>query len=275
MRPFHRMLTVLAAVGFGCLLLLSAWLYTRPPEASIVIEVAGSTSVTPLLEYMATRYSRIKPGVDVRVSGTGSSDGVQAATTGSSDLGMTSRALRGRERDANLKEHVIALDAIVVVVHPSNAINDLTFDQVRQIFRGEITSWSQLGSVDAPIVVVSREPGSGTRGAFEQAARFAGELRNGAYELDGTGAVKAAVAGNPHAVGYISLGFLDQYIQPVSIDSVRATPLTIASHTYPVIRPFIVLEPVDGLSPAAAVFLEWMLSPEGQSVAATRWAAVQ
>lgn len=275
MRPFHRMLTVLAVVGFACLIVVSAWLYTRPPESITVIEVAGSTSVAPLLENLATHYSSRNPGVVVRVSGTGSSDGVQAAAIGSSDLGMTSRALRSRELAHGLKGHVIAMDAIVLIVHPANTVYSLTIEQVRHIFRGEITSWSQLGGANAPIVVVSREPGSGTRGAFEQAVGFAGELRNGAYELDGSGAVKAAVAGNPLAIGYISLGFHDQHILPLRINGVRATPQTISSYEYPVVRPFIVLEPAHGLSPSTAELLEWILSPEGQSVAATRWAAVQ
>lgn len=241
------------------------------------IEIAGSTSAAPMLEMLAAQYMQRYPGVEIRVNGTGSSDGIQAAGTGSSDIGMSSRNLEESEKDPDVLEVLAALDAIAVVVHPDNPVRNLDMDQIRAVFTGGITDWTEINGSSGDIVVVSREPGSGTRGAFEYIVSFRGLLKAGSYELDGSAAVQAAVARNPAAIGYISTAYLNRNVRAVSVDSFYPSSANVADGSYPVVRPFYLLHQreLEVENPAAAMFLDWILSAEGQSLIARRWTAVR
>ncbi|MDR2494312.1 MAG: phosphate ABC transporter substrate-binding protein, partial [Spirochaetaceae bacterium] len=228
------------------------------------IEIAGSTSVAPLMEMLAESYLKSNAGVKININGTGSSDGIKAASSGTSELGMSSRELSPSEKGLGLTERVIAVDGIAVAVHLRNPVTDLTVEQIRGIYAGEITRWEEITSgKTGRIAIVSREPGSGTRGAFEELVGLKDKLALGAVEFDGSGAVKAEISRNPDAIGYLSLGSMDSSIRAVSVGGAEATALNVRNGSYLMARPFIVLS-AKSIRPESARFLEWILTPAGQ-----------
>jgi phosphate transport system substrate-binding protein len=242
---------------------------------SYTIEVAGSTSVSPLMEKLGAAYHGAHPEITVNVNGTGSSDGIKAANQKTSELGMSSRNLKAAEKGYGLTELVIAVDAIAAIVHPANPVSNLTVEQIKGIYTGKIKNWKDVGGKNSPIAVVSREPGSGTRGAFEEIIGFVDQLVLGAAEFDGTGGVRAAVAGNENAIGYISLGSMDPQVKAISVDGVAATKQNVVNGSFKIARPFLVLYHQDNLSAEGKKFLDWTMSPEGQKIAGTNWIAVK
>ncbi|MFQ5885795.1 MAG: phosphate ABC transporter substrate-binding protein [Anaerolineae bacterium] len=228
------------------------------------ITLAGSTSVEPFAGLLAERYMAEHPtSAPINVQGGGSSAGIQAAQSGSAEIGMSSRWLKEEER--GLKTILIARDAIAIIVHPSNPISDLSLDQVRGIFTGRIENWASLGGNDRPITVVTREEGSGTRGAFEELVMGVERITPDALRQDSNGAVRVIVAGDPGAIGYISLGIVDERVKPLSIGGVSPSQETVSSEAYGLVRPFLFLvrgEP-QGL---AKEFIDYVLSPSGQEI---------
>ncbi|MCG8452103.1 MAG: phosphate ABC transporter substrate-binding protein [Spirochaetales bacterium] len=240
-------------------------------EDGYTIEVSGSTTVYPLMELLGERYSELNPGIRINANGTGSSDGIKAANQGTSELGMASRNLKTEEKGFGLDELAIAFDGIAPVVHPDNPLKQLSLDQIQKIYTGQITDWSQLGGQAGAIAVVSREPGSGTRGAFEGIVGFKDLLVAGASEFDGNGGVKAAVASNPDAIGYLSLGYLDSSVHGVAVEGAEATVENVVNGSFLIARPLLVLYRGDDLSHQTQTFLDWVMGEEGQSIAATKW----
>lgn len=228
------------------------------------ITLAGSTSVEPFAELLAERYVAEHPAsAAINVQGGGSSAGIQAAQSGSAEIGMSSRWLKEEER--GLETILIARDAIAIIVHPSNPLSDLALNQVREIFTGRIENWASLGGSDRPITVVTREEGSGTRGAFEGLVMGEERITLASLRQDSNGAVRVMVAGDPGAIGYISLGIVDERVKPVSIEGVFPSQETVSSEAYGLVRPFLFLvrgEP-QGL---AKEFIEYVLSPSGQEI---------
>ncbi|MDR2471539.1 MAG: phosphate ABC transporter substrate-binding protein [Treponema sp.] len=238
------------------------------------IEAGGSTSVTPLMEQFAAAYARVKPGVKVNINPTGSGDGIKNAGT-LYQIGMTSRELTAAEKGQGLKETVIAIDGIAVIVHRSNPVADLSVEQIRDIYSGAITDWSQVsgGKKQGRIAVNSREAGSGTRGAFEELVGLKALVR-GANESTSTGAIKAGVAQNPDAIGYISLGSLDRSVRALSVGGVAANAANVKKGSYKIARPFIVLSR-DNAHAESKAFLAWMLGKEAQEIVKKSWIAVR
>ncbi len=273
------MQAAIAAFVFGCAALPLAAAGNADQKGSeaksYTIEVAGSTSVAPLMEKLGAAYHGGNPAVTINVNGTGSSDGIKAANQKTSELGMSSRNLKAAEKGYGLTELVIAVDAIAAIVHPSNPVQNLSIEQVKAIYTGKIKNWKDVGGRNSPIAVVSREPGSGTRGAFEEIIGFTDQLVLGAAEFDGTGGVRAAVAGNENAIGYISLGSMDPQVKAISIDGVEATKKNVVNGTFKIARPFLVLYHQDALSPEGKKFLAWVMSAEGQKIAGSSWIAVK
>ncbi len=233
-------------------------------EDEATIEITGSTSVYPLMEELAAEFMEQNPGLTINVSGTGSGDGVTGANTGVAEIGMASRNLKSSEMGYGLDELVIAVDAIAVVVHPSNPVNTLTLDQIKGIYTGSITNWSQVGGANRPISVISREPGSGTRGAFEGVVGFADQLVAGAVEFDGTGGARAAAAGNENAIAYISLGSMAPEVKALAVNGVEATVENVVNGSYAISRPFLILYREDNIQDITKAFLEYMVSEEAQ-----------
>ncbi|MDR2029350.1 MAG: phosphate ABC transporter substrate-binding protein [Treponema sp.] len=244
--------------------------------AAYTIEVAGSTSVTPLMELLAADYGKVRANVRININGTGSSDGIKAAASGASELGMSSRELSATEKGSGLDELIIAIDGIAVIVNSNNPVGNLTMDQIRNIYTGQITNWSDVvPGKSGRIAVVSREPGSGTRGAFEEIVGFQDKLVLGATEFDGTGAIKAEISRNPDAIGYISLGSVDGSVKTVPVEGVNATNANVVNGSYKIARPFIVLSLKDKISQETRSFLDWIMGPGGQAIVKTSWIPVR
>ena len=243
--------------------------------APYTIEVGGSTSVTPLMELFAEEYQKLKPNIKVNINGTGSGDGINNAGV-LYQIGMSSRELTPAEQGRGLKDTTIAIDGIAVIVNKDNPVNNLTLLQIRDIYTGAVTDWSQVsnGALRGRIAVVSREEGSGTRGAFEELVGFQGRLLAGANESTSTGAIKAGIAQNPNAIGYISLGSVDDTIKAISVGGVAASTANVVNGSYKIARPFIVLTG-SNVHAETAAFIQWMLSAEGQAVVRRSWISVR
>lgn len=255
----------------GALALMSMFTATSAVAAQ-TITVSGSTSVTGVMEVLAETYTG-KTGINVEVQGTGSSAGIRAANEGTSMLGMSSRDVKDSEMREGLNETVIARDGIAVAVNNANPVKGLTMEQITKIYKGEITDWSQVGGNKGPIVVVTRDTASGTRGAFEEimsltrkvAGKKVSAISPRAQVGNGNGMVKTMVANNPNAIGYISLGSVDESLRAVEVNGAPASVAGIQAGTYPIARPFMILH--DTNAPGVATdFLGWILTEEGQAI---------
>jgi phosphate transport system substrate-binding protein len=247
------LLTVLAAAA-GC-----------ARQSRSALTVAGSTSVQPFAEKWAEAFRAKHPDVEIQIQGGGSTAGVKAAETGAAQIGMVSRHLHPDEA-AQLQAFEVARDGLAIIVHPSNPVKSLTKEQVQRIYAGEITNWKQVGGTDAPITVITREEGSGTRGAFEELVMGKDKkISNSALVQDSTGAVRQMVSSNPGAIGYISLGLVDSSVKPVPLDGVDPTDANIDAGMYPLVRPFLFVTKGEA-SGIAKEFIEWVRGPEGQVV---------
>ena len=230
------------------------------------LSISGSTSVGPLAEKLADKYVEIND-IKIEVNQIGSSAGITNATSGVSEIGMSSRDLKEEEKANGLKETIVAYDGIVVVTHPSNKVKDLTMEQVKQIFTGEVTNWKELGGDDMEIVVVSREDGSGSRDAFQEIVDYSsGELVRSAIIASGNGNIKTTVAMNKHAVGFISFEYIDESISTVDINGVEATAENVLQQTYSLSRPFLFVYKEEHLSTEGQQFIDYILSPKGQNI---------
>jgi len=237
-------------------------------DAPFVIEIGGSTSVVPVLELLANDFHAANPNVRINIHSTGSSDGVRNAGS-LYQFGMTSRELTPAELGLGLSEQLLAIDGIAVIVNYNSPITNLTIEQIRGIYTGEITDWSQVSNAKSgAIAVITREEGSGTRGAFEEMVGFPGQLRLGAVEGPSTGAVRSNVAGNPNAIGYISVGSIDGSVRAISVNGVAPTTANMVSGAYGISRPFIML--YRDLHPASRAFLDWAIT-DGQALVARSW----
>ena len=186
------------------------------------VSMSGSTSMEKLANAVAESFMAKYSNVTVTAEFTGSSAGIESVLAGSCDIGNSSRALTDDEKAEGAVENIVAIDGIAVVVDPANTVTNLTKDQLISIYTGETTNWSEVGGADQAIVVVGREAGSGTRGAFEELLEIEDACAY-ANELDSTGAVMAKVASTPGAIGYVSLDVLDDTVIAVQLDGVDAT----------------------------------------------------
>jgi phosphate transport system substrate-binding protein len=248
-----------------------------PGNAPYTITVAGSTSVNPLMELLTAEYAKVRGNVKFNISATGSGDGIKAVPAETAEIGMSSRELTPAEIGTGIDVHLIAIDGIAVIVNANNPVSNLTIDQIRNVYTGAVTDWSALGGGrSGRIAVVSREPGSGTRGAFEELVKFQDQLVNGAIEFDGTGAVKAEISRNIDAIGYISLGSVDNSVKTVNVDGVIASTANVINNTYKIARPFLLLtKQGKTLNPETKSFLDWILTPAGQNIVKTSWISVK
>lgn len=241
------------------------------PSLSGQLSVAGSTSVQPLAEKLASAFEAANPQVKIDVQGGGSSVGVKSAGDGTVDIGTASRNVKDEELQQypDLVVTTIARDGIAVIVHPGVTVDGLTKEQVRDIFAGVITNWKEVGGADRPIVVVSREEGSGTRGAFQDMVMGGEEppIVDTAILQPSNGAVRTTVASTPDAIGYISFGYLDDSVKALAINGVAATVENALNGTYPVVRPFNMVTKGEPTGLAKA-WLDWILSDAGQQIVA-------
>jgi len=243
-------------------------------EAGGSVVTAGSTSVQPLSEELAAVFMDANPGYTVDVQGGGSGQGIKSIQEGIADIGALSRNLKDEEKSSVSKEITIALDGIAVVVNKDTTVKNLTLEQIRQIYTGEINNWKEVGGVDAPITVVSREEGSGTRGAFTEITKVlvkdaaGNETDNtvaNALIQPSTGSVKTTVASTPNTIGYVSLGALDDSVKTVKVEGVVPSIENVIDGSYKISRPFIYVVG-EKVSETAQLYLDFVLSEEGQAV---------
>ena len=241
------------------------------------VSVVGSTTVAEPMEQLAEAYKGVAPDVEVEVQGNGSSAGIKAVSDGTADVGMSSRELSDSEKSLGLTETVIAYDGIAVVVNPANGVKDLTMDQVKGIYEGTITNWREVGGADQDIIVVTREAGSGTRSAFEEIvglldADDASTITDTALVSEGTGSIMATVASKEAAIGYISLGYMDDTVVGVAIDGVEPTTETVKNDEYKISRPLLVL--TKEANEATQNFVNYIVGEEGQEIMSEKYISV-
>lgn len=231
------------------------------------ISLAGSTSMEKLCEAMSESFMADNQGITVTVEYVGSGAGIESLSKGSVDIGNSSRNLKPEELSNGCVENVVALDGIAVIVDKNNGVTDVSSENLKKLYTGEIKNWKELGGADEAVVVIGREAGSGTRDAFEELL----ELRDKcdyAQQLDSTGAVLAKVASTPGAIGYVSLDVVDESVLSVSIDSVEANEQNILAGKYLLSRPFVMATKGDVSSQNELVqkWFEYVNSEKGKEI---------
>jgi phosphate transport system substrate-binding protein len=231
------------------------------------ITLAGSTAFQPFAEKLAERYLAIHPDASVNVQGGGSAVGIQAALSGAAQIGMAD-LVQLPDEAKTLTATVVARDGIAIVVHPANPVPGLTAAQAREVFTGRITNWKDLGGPDATIRVICREEGSGTRRSFDKLVLGGDRVSPNALFQNSNGTAREAVASDPNAIGYVSIGLVNDKVKALLWDGVAATNADVSNGTYPLARPIYFLtrgEP----APLVKRFIDFVLSPEGQQILGT------
>lgn len=236
-------------------------------DISGTITMAGSTSMEKLANAVAESFMIKYPNVTVTAEFTGSSAGIESVLSGNVNIGNASRALKDSEKESGAVENIVAIDGIAVISDSANEVADLTKEQLISIYTGQTTNWSELGGADSAIVVVGREAGSGTRGAFEELLGIEEQCAY-ANELDSTGAVMAKVASTPGAIGYVSLDVIDETVKAFSLEGVEATAENIKAGNYFLSRPFVMATKGEITQQDAAVqeLFSYLASEEGKEV---------
>lgn len=232
------------------------------------ISMVGSTSMEKLANALSEAFMEEYPEVTVTAEFVGSGAGIEAVTNGTADIGNSSRSLKDEEKAAGVVENVVAIDGIAVCVDPANEVADLTKEQLTNIYNGTVTNWKEVGGADEPIIVIGREAGSGTRGAFEELVDLQDACKY-ANELDSTGAVIAKVASTPGAIGYASLDALDDSVKALSLEGVEATAENIKAGNYFLSRPFVMATKgeISEQNDLVQAWFDFVLGDEGQQVA--------
>ena len=232
------------------------------------ISMVGSTSMEKLANALSEAFMEEYPDVTVTAEFVGSGAGIEAVTNGTADIGNSSRSLKDEEKAAGVAENIVAIDGIAVGVDPANEVADLTKEQLTNIYNGTVTNWKEVGGADEPIIVIGREAGSGTRGAFEELVDLKDACKY-ANELDSTGAVIAKVASTPGAIGYASLDALDDSVKALSLEGVEATAENIKAGNYFLSRPFVMATKgeISEQNDLVQAWFDFVLGDEGQQIA--------
>lgn len=243
-------------------------------EATTKVVIAGSTSVQPLSEELAYTYMENNGGVTIEVQGGGSGQAAVSLADGIADIGALSRPVKDDEKSTIVQEYVIAKDGIAVIVNAELGVVDLTKDEIRDIFTGKITNWKKVGGPDEKITVVSREAGSGTRGAFTELTGVmvkdgeGNEVDNTTLDAivqPSTGSVLQTVGSTPGAIGYVSMEAVNENVTALRINGVPITKETVLDGSYAISRPFIYAVAAE-VSEAAQAFIDFVMSDEGQAL---------
>ena len=232
------------------------------------VATGGSTSMKNVIAALTEGFAEVEPGVTVSYDPTGSGAGITGATDKTLDIGLSSRALKDDEK-ADVDGTTIALDGIAIIVNNARKVEDLTVDQLKQMFTGEITNWSEVGGDDGEIVLIGREAGSGTRDGFESIVDVKDSCKY-AQELTATGAVISAVEANPLAIGYASLSAVGDTVKMVTVGGVECSEDTVKDGSYEVQRPFVfVTNKSVTLSEQAQAFFDFATSADAADLIRT------
>ena len=231
------------------------------------VSTNGSTSMEKVIGILSEEFMAKNPDVGVTYDPTGSGTGIEAASNGSADIGLSSRALKEEESSAGLNGTTVALDGIAIIVNAENPVNDLSVEQIAQLFTGA-ADWSAVGGDASEVACIGREAGSGTRDGFESITGTADSCKL-SQELTSTGDVITAVSQNPDAIGYASLASIKDTVKALNVDGVTPGEATVKDGSYKVQRPFVLVT-VDGkaLSPAAQAFFDYATSSDAASIIA-------
>ena len=232
------------------------------------IATGGSTSMKNVIAALTEGFAEVEPDVTVSYDPTGSGAGITGAADKTLDIGLSSRALKDDEK-ADVDGTTIALDGIAIIVNNASKVEDLTVDQLKQMFTGEITNWSEVGGDDGEIVLIGREAGSGTRDGFESIVEVKDSCKY-AQELTATGAVISAVEANPLAIGYASLSAVGDTVKMVTVGGVECSEETVKDGSYEVQRPFVfVTNKSVTLSEQAQAFFDFATSADAADLIRT------
>lgn len=237
---------------------------SQTEQLSGVVNTNGSTSMEKVMQVLIEAFQEQQPNVTVNYTGSGSGAGVTSAIDGTADLGLASRALKSEEEGKGAQAHIVALDGVAIVVNPENTVEDLTVDQIAQIFKGEITNWKEVGGADLEIACIGREAGSGTRDGFESITKTEDACKL-SQELTSTGAVIEAVKNSENAIGYASLSAAEGQdgIKLLTVGGVTCSEETVKDGSYEIQRPFnLVTKDGEALSPAAQAFFDYATSAD-------------
>ena len=232
------------------------------------VATGGSTSMKNVIAALTEGFAEVEPGVTVSYDPTGSGAGITGAADKTLDIGLSSRALKDDEK-ADVEGTTIALDGIAIIVNNASEVEDLTVDQLKRMFTGEITNWSEVGGDDGEIVLIGREAGSGTRDGFESIVDVKDSCKY-AQELTATGAVISAVEANPLAIGYASLSAVGDTVKMVTVGGVECSEETVKDGSYEVQRPFVfVTNKSVTLSEQAQAFFDFATSADAADLIRT------
>jgi phosphate transport system substrate-binding protein len=250
---------------------LVAILVACGPAFAQNIVIKGSTTVLPVTQVTLEAYTKANPGVNISLSGGGSGEGIKALIDKSTDIANSSREIKKAEIDlANSKgvnpvEIPVAIDAIVPIVNPRNPVNNLSVDQLSQIYQGKITNWKEVGGEDLEIVVISRDSSSGTFEAWGELVMNKAKVTPRAQLQASNGAIVQVVSKNRYALGYIGLGYLDKTVKPLKVNGVEASEKTALSKAYPVSR-FLYMYTDGQPKGETAKYIQFVLGPAGQEL---------
>ena len=260
------LVTIVGSTFVGCGSNSSSENNTASNKNAITISISGSTSVGPLMEKIQEKYEEENNNVTLEIQQNGSGAGIKDVISGISEIGMSSRELKDEEKES-VQGTTVAYDGIALLVNPDNPVKNISLEDVKKIYTGEVTNWKELGGDDTPIVVVSREEGSGTRDAFQEIVGYKSEeLIKDATISDGSGAVKTTVAGNKNAIGFASFEYIDNTVSALSIDGLEPTADNVKSGSYKISRPFILVTKEDSLTENGQKLIDFVLSAEGQQI---------
>jgi phosphate transport system substrate-binding protein len=237
------------------------------------LQIDGSTTVGPIADAFAEYFKKVYPDLDITVKKTGSGDGAAALVDGRCDVATMSRFMKGKEfKDAVANgvypvAHVVAMDGVCMVVHPSNPVSTLTTAQIRDIYMGRITNWSQVGGPNMPIVVISRDTSSGTYETFDELIMDKQPMGSGIEYVNANPQAHARVKTTQGAIGYVGIGFLDRSVKAVKVDGIMPSRQTIANGVYPVARPlFLFTNGYPQLGSVVHKFCTFYLTEAGQEL---------
>ena len=241
---------------------------TAAAKLSGTVATDGSTSMEKVVGALGEAFMEANPDTTFTYNPTGSGSGIQAVQEGRCDIGLSSRALKDAEKEAGLTETVLAYDGIAMIVNPANPVEDLSLEQIADIYTGKITNWSEVGGNDSQIVLIGREAGSGTRGGFEEIVGVVDACQY-RQELSSTGDVITTVAQNPDAIGYASLAAVKDTVKALKVAGVTPTEATVKDGTYTIQRPFVLATKTgEKLNDVAQAFFDYVTSADASEIIA-------
>ena len=241
---------------------------TAAAKLSGTVATDGSTSMEKVIGALGEAFMEVNPDTTFTYNPTGSGSGIQAVQEGRCDIGLSSRALKDAEKEAGLTETVLAYDGIAMIVNPANPVEDLSLEQIADIYTGKITNWSEVGGNDSQIVLIGREAGSGTRGGFEEIVGVVDACQY-RQELSSTGDVITTVAQNPDAIGYASLAAVKDTVKALKVAGVTPTEATVKDGTYTIQRPFVLATKTgEKLNDVAQAFFDYATSADASEIIA-------